>query len=81
MNPRAVASAASIAAMLALAAPASAAEPDALAPKQPCPDSFVPFLDPLNISGADQNGNGVVCAKTTGSGQDIFKDDKGNFFP
>jgi hypothetical protein len=75
MKIRRIASAASVAAVLALAGPAVAGEP---CPKEPppgpCPEGYNPFLDPLNISGADANDNDVVCVTTTPSG-DIFVDD------
>jgi hypothetical protein len=75
MNIRHVASAASVAAALAVATPAVAQEPSPVAPPSPCPDGFIPALDPFNVSGEDRNDNDVVCVKTTGGG-DIFKDDR-----
>jgi hypothetical protein len=71
MNIRHLVSAAAVAGALVLAAPAVAQDN----PKSPCPDGFIPALDPFNISGEDRNGNLVVCVKTTGGG-DIFKDDR-----
>jgi hypothetical protein len=67
-----LASAAAVAGALVLAGPAAAQQS---APPSPCPDGFIPALDPFNVSGEDRNDNDVVCVKTTGSG-DIFKDDR-----
>jgi hypothetical protein len=74
MNIRHLASAAAVTGALLLAAPA-VAHGNADTPKSPCPDGFIPALDPFNISGEDRNDNDVVCVKTTGGG-DIFKDDR-----
>jgi hypothetical protein len=77
MNIRHLASATAVVGALALAGPALADDDDDSGkPKSPCPNGYTPTLDPLNGSGADNNGNGVVCARTTGSG-DIFRDDRG----
>jgi hypothetical protein len=75
MNIRHVASAAAVVAALAVATPAVAPEAASADPPSPCADNFIPALDPLNISGADNNANCVVCVKTTGGG-DLFKDDR-----
>ena len=71
MNIRHLASAAAVSGALLLAAPAVAQDN----PSSPCPNGFIPALDPFNISGEDRNDNDVVCVKTTGGG-DIFKDDR-----
>jgi hypothetical protein len=77
MKIRYLASAASVAGALMVAAPAVAQDIDPdKPPKSPCPDGFIPTFDPLNVSGADNNDNDIVCVKTTGGG-DIFKDDRG----
>jgi hypothetical protein len=75
MNIRQLAPAAAVAAALAVASPAVAPEAGSAAPPSPCPDGFIPALDPFNVSGEDRNDNDVVCVKTTGGG-DIFKDDR-----
>jgi hypothetical protein len=75
MNIRHVASAAAVAAALAVGTPAVAPEAGSADPPSPCADNFIPALDPLNVSGADKNDNDVVCVKTTGGG-DLFKDDR-----
>jgi hypothetical protein len=73
MNIRYLASAAAVAGALVLASPAVAQSIDN--PSSPCPNGFIPALDPFNVSGEDRNDNDIVCVKTTGGG-DIFKDDR-----
>jgi hypothetical protein len=75
MNIRRIASAASVAAALALAGPAVAGEPcPEEPPPGPCPEGYVPTFDVFNVTGADENDNDIVCAKTTPTG-DVFVDD------
>jgi hypothetical protein len=50
-------------------------------PPEDCPDQFVLTGDPLNNSGADDNGNGFVCVKVRPDGSEIFRDDRGILFP
>jgi hypothetical protein len=79
MKIRRIASAASVAAALALAGPAVAHEPcpdDPPPPPSPCPEGYNPMFDVFNVSGADANDNDVVCVTTTPTG-DIFVDDQG----
>jgi hypothetical protein len=75
MQIRRLASAVSVAGALALAVPAMAQESGHDYPPSPCPKGYTPVVDPLNGTGADDNGNGVVCGKATTSG-DIFVDDR-----
>jgi hypothetical protein len=70
MNISRLLPAVAVAAAFAVAPQAGSADPPT-----PCANGFIPALDPLNVSGADNNANGVVCVKTTGGG-DLFKDDR-----
>jgi hypothetical protein len=76
MKIRHVVAAVSVAGALTLPASASAAEPGGYDPPSQCPKGFTPFLDPINGSGADDNGNMIVCVRTTAEG-DVFVDDRG----
>jgi hypothetical protein len=76
MQIRRIAAAASVAATLALAGPAVAGHHHPDDPPEPCPDGYVLTFDLLNITGADENGNGMVCARTLPTGGDVFTDDR-----
>jgi hypothetical protein len=59
---------------------ATAAPAAGVGPAEDCPDGFVLTLDPLNGSGADDNGNGAVCVKVV-NGRELFRDDRGILIP
>jgi hypothetical protein len=76
MNIRRIASAASVAATLALAGPAVAGHHHPDDPPGPCPDGYVLTFDVFNVTGADENDNDMVCARTLPTGEDVFVDDR-----
>jgi hypothetical protein len=76
MNIRRTASAASVAATLALAGPALADDHCPDDPPEPCPEGYVLTFDVFNVSGADENDNDMVCARTLPTGGDVFTDDR-----
>jgi hypothetical protein len=76
LNIRRIASAASVAATLALAGPALAGDPYPDHPPEPCPEGYVLTFDVFNVTGADENDNDMVCARTLPTGEDVFTDDR-----